>query len=382
MWLRSDPADMWNVLIRAWLVSDRPLLQCNPEGLGCLTTSSVPRTAHHRRHVLACWPQARLDVAGLRTVVSWYRPRMQEALNQVAEFHREAESIGLTAGGIPTAAVSLLPDDVQDAADCVPPADPAPSLILQPDHTVVAPASLDTDTWCLLHDISRLESWGPVTMHRIEITRMRIAVTTRSPAQILTQLGSATRTPVPQSVEYTINDAGRGTAALVQSATIVRTSPTDADAVAALGFEQLGAQTFATELPADVVRRRLSAAGIAAMAAQDPVVAHPLEYPRTSGAPDEHAVNRLVQHLVDEPTDSSAPPALTPADPQTVAAQCRKAIAEDLRMWLEFSEGHETLTHLVEPIDLKSGHLTGWSLTAGRTVTIPLARIGALGMST
>jgi hypothetical protein len=263
----------------------------------------------------------------------------------------------------------------------VPPADPAPSLILQPDHTVIAPASLDTDTWCLLHDVSRLESWGPVTMHRIEITRMRIAVTTRSPAQILSQLATVTRTPVPQSVEYTINDAGRGTAALVQNATIVRTSPVDADAVAELGFEQLGPQTFATELPADVVRRRLSAAGVAAMAEQDPVVAHPLEYPRTSGAPDEHAVNRMVAHLVDEPTDQSPPPPLPAADPQTVAALCQQAIHDDLRMWLEFSEGHETLTHLVEPIDLKSGHLTGWSLTAGRTVTVPLSRIGALAIS-
>jgi hypothetical protein len=48
-------------------------------------------------------------------------------------------------------------------------------------------------------------------------------------------------------------------------------------------------------------------------------------------------------------------------------------------VWLEFPDGTSVLTHLVEPLDVRSGVLAAWSLTAGRTVRVPLSRISAIG---
>lgn len=379
-WLRSEPAQMWTVLIGAWLDSDRPLASCQPEALGCLTTTGVPRTAHHRHHVLTVWPGGvTLDAEGLARTVAWERPRMQEAAEQAGQFFGEALHLGLVEAGVATAALELLPGDVAQAAGYLAAAQTT-GLIVQPDHTVIAPVAIDTATWELLQELAHLESWGPVTMHRIEPARLRAAVSGHSPDEIIARLSAASRTPLPQAVEYLVRDAARGSAARVYQATMVEAMPEDAVALRELGLAEVAPQVFTSDLPVDVVNRRLAAAGIVTTGLAEHVVAQPLDYPRAAPAPDEQAVSRLVGHLLgDEAEVDEQAPQLQDADPDTMADVCRRAISTDQRLWLRYSEGDQTRTDLIEPIDLRSGLLTGWSLSAGRTVSVPLSRIAAHG---
>ena len=104
----------------------------------------------------------------------------------------------------------------------------------------------------------------------------------------------------------------------------------------------------------------------------------PLEYPRSSSH-DPAAVDRLVARLVGDEQVTEEPPPLHPVDPVTVAARCQQAVAQAQALWVEFHDGGATLTHLVEPFELRAGMLSGWSLSAGRTITVALSRIAALG---
>lgn len=374
-WLAASPDQMWRLLIEPWLDSDRLLTRSRPDELGAVTATGQPRTALHRRHVLQAWPQGRITPDGLRAHIAWQRPRMAEAAAQAGEFAAELERLGLVVGGVPTEALSHVPD----ALDQVRLADAAQQgLIVQPDLTVIAPLNLDTATWSLLHDISGLESWGPVTMHRIDPALLRSAVGRREPREVLADLAGASRTPLPQSLEYLVNDAARSQPVRIWSATLVRAPADDADTLRDLGLQEIAAGTFSTEEPLDVLRDRLLAAGVPVETTTSRDPATPLEYPRSS-AHDPAAVDRLVARLVGHEQVHAQPPPLQPVDPVTVAARCGQAVADAASLWVEFHDGGSTLTHLVEPFELRAGMLSGWSLSAGRTITVPLSRIAALG---
>ncbi len=373
-WLHADPAAMWATLVDSWLDSDRPLGACQPEELGSLTLTGKPRTAHHRRHVLAVWPP-HADL--LQETVAWERPRMHEAQAQAAGFLDEAVRLGLVVGGVPTVAMTALPDDVAAAAAEVPAADSG-GLIVQPDHTVIAPLSVDTGTWRLLQDVAHVESWGPVTTHRIDPARLRTVVAGREPDELLQRLARMSRTPLPQSVEYLVADAARATAARVYRATVVEAGGADTAALTELGLTRVTDHLFTTDLPLTVVEQQLAAAGISVAAHAEPVAGTPFDVQRVAAVPDEHSVNRLVGLLLGEHALSDVgPPTLQDADPATMVDVCLEAIGKEQRLWVQYPDGDLDRIELIEPIEVRSGRLTGWSLTAGRTLGVPLARIAA-----
>ena len=193
---RLTTADMWAALIAAWLDSDRPLRACCPDELGVLTTASTPKTAHHRAHILRVWPtQTAIDAEGLAETVAWQRPRMHRAAEQAPDVFGEATLLGLVEGAVATAALGLLPESLEQAATTLPQAVGDASLIIQPDHTLIAPITLDAGTWELVDAVSHLESWGPVTMHRLDPARLRSAVSGQDPQDLLDRLGQEPRAP-------------------------------------------------------------------------------------------------------------------------------------------------------------------------------------------
>ncbi len=380
-WLASGPRTMWLDLITAWLPSNRTLLACRPEALGCLTTTDQPRFASHRRHVMRVWPSGvRADTGTAASVVAWALPRMHDALTQVSDIQAELVHLGLIEAQVATAALDLLPDDPQAAADLLPDLQGEGSLVVQPDATIMAPAVVDAPTWQLLEGISVVDSWGPMSLHRLDLARVRATVAAGEPAQILEQLGKASRTPIPQPVEYMIQDAARTSLARVYSASVVEVPEQDHEAAHQVGLQQIGPRVFVSDLPVDVVVRRLAEHGVSAQALQAAALPKPLDHPRPEPEPDAATVSRLVEHLRSgaDPQQATAP-ALTQGDAQTVVDVCRDAVSAGTRLWLQISDSEGTRTELVEPLELRGGQLTAWSLTAGRASSIPVARIAAFG---
>jgi len=179
-------------------------------------------------------------------------------------------------------------------------------------------------------------------------------------------------------VEYAIGDAGRTAPVRVYPATVVETSGEDSDALRRLGLAEVTPHLFTSEQSPETVSRLLTAAGVATHSEQAPQTTVPLDRGHGTSAPDAATVTRLVAHLMaGEQTMDLTAPTLDPADPDTLVQVCRDAIAEDRRMWVEYAEADGSTTDLLEPIDLRAGRLTGWSLTGGRMVTVTLARIAA-----
>jgi hypothetical protein len=297
----------------------------------------------------------------------------------VPDVYRELAALGLIESGIPTAVISDLPADVALASSHLPDAQ-TDGLIVQPDSTIIAPLAVDNATWALLQSIAHVESWGPVTMHRIDTARLKSAVDGRDPQEVIDALTAASRTPIPQSISYLIRDAGRSAGVSVYPATIVEGGAHDSARLKELGLTQVSEQIFTSPQSPEEVVRMLAAAGVATVRGPDPLFGTPLERAHAGHGPDDAAVNRLVAHLLDgQPAPVVAPPVLDTADPGTVADVCQQAIDEDRRVWVQYADGDGVRTELVEPIDLRVGRLSGWSLHAGRMITVPLSRIAAVG---
>jgi hypothetical protein len=215
-------------------------------------------------------------------------------------------------------------------------------------------------------------------MQRIDPGLLRSAVGRRSPQAVLADLAALSRTPLPQSLEYLVQDAARAQPVRIWQGTLVRALGEDATALRDLGLEEVASGTFVSHDPLDVLRDRLERAGVPVETEVRDEPGTPLEYPRPTPH-DGSAVDRLVTRLVAQDEPVGDPPALTPVDPVTVAARCQEAVRTGQPLWVEFHDGATALTHLVEPLELRAGTLSGWSLSAGRTITVPLSRIAALG---
>ncbi len=378
-WLAAEPEQMWLDLIEGWLSSNRPLLACRPESLGCLSTADTPRFASHRRHVLRVWPSGvHADREAVAAALVWELPRMHEAQAQLDDIHGELLHLGLIEADVATAALDLLPDDPTAAAQFLPGVHGEASLVVQPDATIMAPATVDSDTWGLLEGISVVDSWGPMSIHRIDPARMRATVAVEDPDVVLARLARASRTPIPQPVEYLIRDASRTSSARVYSASVVEVPEADHPAALQAGLQQVGPKVFTSDLPVDVVVRRLAEHGVDARTEQAITMPPPLDHPRPEPPPDPTTVTRLVDHLLSKAAPHEVtPPDLTTGDAQAVVDVCRDAVAARKRLWLQISDPEGMRTELVEPLALRGGQLTAWSLTAGRASTIAVARIAA-----
>jgi hypothetical protein len=248
---------------------------------------------------------------------------------------------------------------------------------VQPDRTIIAPLNLDTATWRLLDDIASVESWGPVTVHRLDPARQRASG--RAPEDIVLRLQALSRTPLPQAVEYGVRDAQQSSAT-VRRATVVRCAQESVDRLAGLGFDQVGPRTFTTDLSVSQARERLAGAGVSAVDDDPPGPAPALDYPSTSRRGDPGAVQRLAQCLAQPDTEPrDVPSQLVPADPAAIGGVCRDVIDRQGRIWLQYLEDDTTKIELVEPLELRSGTVSGWSHTSGHTVAVPVSRITAHG---
>ena len=259
---------------------------------------------------------------------------------------RRATLLGLVEGAVATAALGLLPESLEQAATTLPQAVGDASLIIQPDHTLIAPITLDAGTWELVDAVSHLESWGPVTMHRLDPARLRSAVSGQDPQDLLDRLGQASRTPLPQSVEYAVRDApvppgpggarhcGRGRSAGCPDAQQSgirqsRDQPVHHGPAAGRGAAQ--------------ARRGRNRHGLTGTGRTCRTVGLPLASPM----PDGQSVTRLVAHLLGNRHEPTSPrhrwPMLTPGQ----WWMCRRAIADDQRLWLRYTDGSDMRTEFV-----------------------------------
>ena len=227
-WQQKPSADRWVRLGRAWLASGRAphLVGTAPTGggspLNALSGDIVyPPIRQLRSDVLAelaTLPEGQAPaLAQLGERIRWRRPmRRAEIVEAVtAAVLREAEWLGITGRGALSTAGRLLFDATAGAAaaeEAISSHLPSPveHVLLQADLTAVAPGRLEGSLAQFMRLVSDVESRGGATVYRFSPASVRRGLDAGwSCAQVLTALQDASRTPVPQPLEYLVGDVAR-----------------------------------------------------------------------------------------------------------------------------------------------------------------------------
>jgi hypothetical protein len=225
-WLATRPERRWVTLADGWLElprlpglagirddKDRPLAPLSDE-------LRQPRALAQRRRVLDVL--ADLPAGSgihrpeeLAAVLAWRSPRRggRRRDEMVSWTVREATALGVVAlGALSSAGRALLGDNAGAAAavlDSVLP-EPVDHVLVQADRTVVAPGPLEPELAREIGLVADVESAGGATVYRITEDTVRRALDVgRSAADLHELFRIRSRTPVPQSLSYLVDDVAR-----------------------------------------------------------------------------------------------------------------------------------------------------------------------------
>jgi hypothetical protein len=227
-WQQRPSAARWVRLARAWLASGRAphLVGTVPAGGGSPINALgedvvYPPIRQLRGDVLAelaaLPPGQAPDLAALGDRICWRRPlRRREIVEAVtAAVLRETEWLGVTGRGALSTAGRLLfdasagPSAAEEAISSHLPS-PVQHVLLQADLTAVAPGRLEGSLAQFMRLVADVESRGGATVYRFSPASVRRSLDAGwSSTQVLTALKDASRTPIPQPLEYLLGDVAR-----------------------------------------------------------------------------------------------------------------------------------------------------------------------------
>ncbi|MFJ4656686.1 helicase-associated domain-containing protein [Nocardia sp. NPDC088792] len=224
-WLAVVPPRRWVVLAQAWLELDRfpwmiGLRDANDKPLAALSAElrnvHAVRDRHTILRALAEYPSGtEVSAADLGRVLAWRQPRWRRhyRLEAVERTLAEAQALGLVARGAVTSAGRALlhgsPEDAESEMNSALP-DPVDHVLVQADLTVIAPGPLTPELQDRVSLVADVESAGAATVYRISDTSVRRALDAGATAAELHNLFTThSRTPVPQSLTYLIDDVAR-----------------------------------------------------------------------------------------------------------------------------------------------------------------------------
>ncbi|EOM77862.1 DNA-binding protein [Rhodococcus rhodnii] len=223
-WSNSSTAHRWSVLAAAWLdmarqprvigtkdpQTDKPIAALSLE----VRAQSAPED---RRAVLTLLadetPGTAVPVPDVARRLAWLRPRWGARLRVAAveAMLDEARVLGLVGrGAVTTPGRALLADgDVETAMERALP-EPIDYVLVQADLTVLAPGPLTPDLLDRITLVADVESAGAASMYRITEDTIRRALDAgTSAAELHSLFHTHSRTPVPQGLDYLVDDVAR-----------------------------------------------------------------------------------------------------------------------------------------------------------------------------
>ncbi|GGF36414.1 helicase-associated domain-containing protein [Williamsia phyllosphaerae] len=231
-WLHQPPERRWYAIADAWMTLPRRPWQIGEDSA---EGSAIPSLAGdlydvqapvERRMLLSALATGTsgvsVDVDSLARLIGWRHPRWQRRMSRrlIDATLEEARSLGLVAHGALTAAGrAIIADPATQNGDpekavstvmgrALP--DPIDFFLTQADLTVTAPGPLTPELSAELALVADLESGGAASVYRVTDSTVRRALDTGRTGTELTGFFTAhSKTPVPQSLEYLIDDVAR-----------------------------------------------------------------------------------------------------------------------------------------------------------------------------
>lgn len=372
-WLLGRTAQRWRTLAEAW-------------HLGLAPDVRVLLAARAERP----WGQF------LTRDVSWIFPAAGDSLQQrIADRTAEAELLGITAGGVPSAAGSALLEHGAEAAEAavselLPPE--VSTVYLQHDLTAVAPGPLTPPIDARLRTMADVESREFASSYRITAASVNRALGAGESAEdILAFLSSISLSGVPQPLRYLVTEsAARYGRLRVGPATddghfqgaihsddvaLIHTVAVD-HALSQLGLQQSGPNRLLSRFTPDVLFWALSDA-------RYPVAAHDADgelvhlarrrVAHTEAAPAVDPLPALVATLRDSDADTEPTGQAWLARQIDLAIRSKHTLLVSVRM-----PGGEISDYLLEPASVANGRLRARDRRADIERTLPLSSIAAV----
>ncbi|WP_026422967.1 helicase-associated domain-containing protein [Actinokineospora inagensis] len=422
LWQSASPANQWATLATAWL--DLPRLP----GIGGLRDAKErvlaplsedlrrPVAPLERGRVLRVLADLRagtgiVDPDELAALLAWRAPRRGGRLRDeiVRWTLAEATALGVVAhGALSGPGRALLEEGTAPSAKRMAEVMPEPidHVLVQADLTVVAPGPLEPHLAARISEVADIESAGSATVYRVgEISLRRALDAGRSAGDLHELFRVHSRTPVPQSLTYLIDDVARRHGRLRGGATAsflrcddpaliaeVAASP----AAVALRLRRIAPTVLVSPVPITEILDDLRAAGFAPAAedaegqvvdlrptgrrVQAPVRAVRRTAPK---APDDDQITDIVHTMRagDRAADSKRGRSVTAAagsgaNTAETMALLQEAARAHTTVWVGLVDAHGVARQRVlEPLRIGGGILEGRDPTTEEITRVPLHRI-------
>ncbi|CCH86280.1 conserved protein of unknown function [Modestobacter italicus] len=423
-WREQDLADRWATLAWGWLTSVRLISLVGQrdvagKAVNVLSPDVVRQTAPVLRRsalsVLAEFPAGTgLAAPELVSLLRWRTPRRADRLAPVPDLLAEAERLGIAIGGVlSSGGRGLLTGGEDDAADgmrgLLP--EPVDHVLAQPDLSLIAPGPLVADLAGTLGVVADVESSGGATVYRVSDGSIRRALDAGWSATDLHDFfARSSRTPVPQALEYLIDDVARQHGRLRVGAIECYVRSDDHGLVSQVlsdrrtanaELRRLAPGVLVSGLPPEEVLSVLRAAGYAPAgeSAGGAVLTRPQAPPRAAGrrpgagagpvgprplAPGDVAATVREIRAGDAALAARRSEPVRQVPGVTTASTLEllsRAVRENLPIWLGYVDAQGSGSQrVVQPVSLAGGFLQGFDEGRGESRTFAVHRITSVAL--
>jgi hypothetical protein len=417
-WAARPAAERWLALAKAWLDSprlfsaiggrdgDKPINALSPG----LERSWLPEDRRTTLEVLLDLQPGRALASGtgLPSFVDrlrWRFPRRPAArLDLVVTTLEEASALGLLGlNGLSAFGRALLTGaDPTAILTALLPA-PVDHVLIQADLTAVAPGPLEQEFARHLALLADVESRGGATTYRFSVASVRRAFDSGwSAIEVKDFLAASSRTPVPQALDYLVDDVARrfGTLRLGVAESFLRSDDETAltellhnTAAVSLRLRRIAPTVIVSDVPLQVLLPRLRELGAAPVVeAVDGTVrvARPDEFrSRTpkAAASSGRAEARLAARTsavvaavrAGDRAAASRPSGRSANTPGDVLTLLRSAAEEGEQVMLDFVDNHgRRIERVVRPLRIEGGELVAHDDRDDEVRSYAVHRIGAV----
>ena len=397
-WARWSAGTRWTHLVQSWLAMPRQASSVGSRGPSGAVNALSPDVEHSnvaliRRHLLAEWartePGTRLasgtGSASLLGALRWRHPQWTRFDAIALDAMTEAAWLGVTAQDAMTTQGRALVAG-EDAAAVLDPLLPPPvdHVLIQADLTAIAPGPLEHELAERLAEVADVDSRGGATVYRFTTDSVRRGLDSgRTASEIKDFLAEASRTPVPQALDYLIDDIARRFGALRVGAAQVFLRSDDEVAIAellhnaqasSLGLRRIAPTVLVSDLDPVTVLNRLRELGAApVLEAADGTVrvarpdVHRSPSARLPQVRDQRGLmDARIAATVAAIQSGDRAAVVRPADtvahaPNDIVALLRRALDASVNVVLAYAGPDGTVSQrVVRPLRLEGGRLTAF----------------------
>ena len=411
-WVTKSHEERWHNLVSLWLETSRvsgligKYEQKSVAALGPeLDRAGISTLRKKTLRVLDDNKEVAPDLASLHEVIKWMSPQRFNS-DFVSWILREAEWLGITGqGAISSFGNALLNDDEELGVENALPK-PVDHILIQADNSAIAPGPLTAEISNELGTIADIESRGGATVYRFSEQSIRRGLDHgKTGDHIKDFLKKTSKTPVPQPLEYLINDVAKrhGRLRIGNAATYLRcedegliTQILHDKKVESLQFRKLAPQVLISEVPSVEVLLTMRESGYLPAAENAigiliaaPAIRRAKSRPRPprvlieQSKPNQSVIQSAIRALrVGEKASSHKSREIPRTTPNETLDLLNQYIEEQASLTIGYADTNGGVSNrVIDPLSISLGTLSARDHATGQIVPFKISRITGVSLA-